>query len=79
MVKCKCYGPHRKVTSPEVQRFLGTVWAVHRASTALFITTAYFTPEARALGESQGIAMFDRTRLAHRMQSVHQEEMNRAA
>ncbi len=64
VTQCKRYAADRTVGSHDMQAFLGTVYAVHRADLAVFVTTARFTPAASALGKSQGVVLVDRERLA---------------
>ena len=62
-VQCKRY-LGQPVSSGDVQRFLGTVWAEHRADLGVFVTTSRFTPVALALGRRNGLHMVDRAALA---------------
>ncbi len=64
VVQCKRYLGGRSVTSGDVQRFLGTVWAEHRADIGMFVTTSRFTTDALALGHRRGLYMVDRATLA---------------
>lgn len=64
VVQCKRYGPHNLVSSPEMQRFLGTVWHEHEADLAWFVTTGGFTTPARELGKRRGVKLVGRSELA---------------
>jgi Restriction endonuclease len=66
VVQCKRYFG-QPVTSGDMHRFLGTVWAEHRADTGVFVTTSRFTPAALALGRRNGLHMLDRGALAVRI------------
>ncbi len=63
VVQCKRYFG-QPVSSGDVQRFLGTVWAEHRADLGVFVTTSRFTAAALALGRRNGLHMLDRAALA---------------
>lgn len=64
VVQCKRYAPHRPVTDPDLQRFLGTVFEEHRADTALYVTTSRFTPAAKQLAAKRRVVLVDGDRLA---------------
>lgn len=64
VVQCKRYAPHRQVSSPEMQRFLGTVWNEHHADLAWFVTTGRFTGPAADLARRNDIELIPRPRLA---------------
>lgn len=63
VVQCKRYAPHRKVTSPDVQRFAGTARPVHGADLALLVTTGGVTLPAARLAEQLDITVVARTDL----------------
>ncbi|SEM24417.1 Restriction endonuclease [Streptacidiphilus jiangxiensis] len=63
VVQCKRYDPRRPVGSPDMQRFAGTVFAVHRADLALFVTTSTFTDAAASFAGEVGITLIDGIRL----------------
>ncbi|OEU85784.1 hypothetical protein DB35_12400 [Streptomyces abyssalis] len=64
VIQCKRYGPTTKVTSPDVQRFGGTCWSVHRAQIAAVVTTSVFTQPAAAYAEMHGIRCVGAPQLA---------------
>ena len=65
VVQAKRYAPNRAVGSPDVQRFGGTCFTVHRADIAVLITTAArFTPAAREYAQVAGIRLMDGAQLA---------------
>nr|BFD96364.1 hypothetical protein KitaXyl93_77240 [Kitasatospora sp. Xyl93] len=59
VVQCKRYGRTRPVGSPDVQRFAGTCFAVHRADLALLATTSSFTDAAASLANRLGIVLLN--------------------
>lgn len=63
VVQCKRYTDHA-VSSPDLQRFLGTVFHHHRATHALYVTTSYYSRPARQLAASSGVHLLDRGALA---------------
>jgi restriction system protein len=63
VVQCKRYGT-KAVGSGDMQKFLGTVFDIHEADIAIFITTSRFTKEAAALAERRCVHLVDRERLA---------------
>lgn len=63
VVQCKSFAPYRPVWSGELQKFLGASSIQHRADVALFVATASFAPEARAIAETYGITLVDRAHL----------------
>jgi restriction system protein len=65
VIQCKRYQPHAAVSGPDMQRFLGTVHAVHNADVAVVVTTAQrFTRQAQELAVSRGVILINRDRLA---------------
>lgn len=64
VIQCKRYGPTSKVGSPDVQRFGGTCWSVHRGQVAAVVTTSVFTRPAAAYAVQHGIRCFDADGLA---------------
>lgn len=69
VVQCKRYSVHRSVSSPEMQKFLGTCFHEHDADEAWFVTTTRFSGPARELGERRGVRLVDRQVLAEWMAS----------
>lgn len=67
VVQCKRYSQKRAVSSPDMQKFLGTCFQVHNADEAWFVTTTRFSPPARALGTQHRVRLVDRRELAEWM------------
>lgn len=66
VIQCKRYKPGSPVPGPDIQRFLGTVRAIHNADVPVFVTTAWrFTKQSRELGASQEVVLIDRDLLSH--------------
>lgn len=65
VVQCKRYAPHRKVSSPDIQRFGGTARPLHGAQIALLITTGGLTTEAAAIAAQLAITVVTRPHLMH--------------
>jgi len=63
VVQCKRYTT-RAVSSPDMQRFLGTVFHVHRADHALYVSTSFYSRPALSLAASSGVQTVDRGQLA---------------
>lgn len=63
VVQCKRYTT-RAVSSPDMQRFLGTVFHVHRADHALYVATSFYSRPALSLALSSGVQTLDRGQLA---------------
>ncbi|MDT0381416.1 restriction endonuclease [Streptomyces sp. DSM 42041] len=63
VIQCKRYGS-TKVGSPDVQRFGGTCYSVHRAALAAVVTTSVFTRPAAQYAAAHGIACVDQAALA---------------
>jgi restriction system protein len=59
IVQCKQYAPHRKVSSPDVQTFIGMAFAHHRVDRGLFVTTADYTKDARTLAAKHRLELVD--------------------
>lgn len=57
-VQCKRYAAGRKVTSPEMQKFVGAV-QIERATRGLYVTTSTFTAEAKSIAVKQDITLID--------------------
>jgi restriction system protein len=64
VLQAKRYGPASKVVGPDLQRFGGTCFTVHRAGVAAVVTTSTFTKQARDYASHAGIHLFDQQRLA---------------
>lgn len=66
VIQCKRYKPGNPVPGPDIQRFLGTVRAIHNADVPVFVTTAWrFTKQCRELATSQQVVLVDRDLLSH--------------
>ncbi len=64
VLQAKRYGPTTKVSGPDLQKFGGTCFAVHRAQVAAVVTTSLYTKQAREYAQHMGIRLFDRDALA---------------
>lgn len=53
VIQCKQY--RGKVASPDLQKFAGTVFQIHRADVALLVTTGTLTAPAASLAKAAGI------------------------
>lgn len=67
VIQCKRYAQHRGVSSPDMQKFLGTCFHEHGADEAWFVTTSAFSRPATALGSRRGVRLVDRQALAQWM------------
>lgn len=59
VVQCKRYGSKKRVSSGEMQQFLGMITIHHRADKGIYVTTSSYTKQARELGEDKGIELID--------------------
>ncbi|MGW3824537.1 restriction endonuclease [Streptomyces sp. NPDC005071] len=64
VIQCKRYGPTTKVGSPDMQRFGGTCYSVHRAHIPVVVTTSTFTRQAAGYAAAQGIRLYGERELA---------------
>lgn len=64
VLQAKRYASTNKVTGPDLQRFGGTCFTVHRADVAAVVTTSTFTSAAREYARLAGIHLIDETGLA---------------
>jgi restriction system protein len=64
VIQAKRYVPGNQVTGPDLQKFGGTCYAVHRADIAAVVTTSGFTKQARQYASAMRIALFDNDALA---------------
>lgn len=64
VIQCKRYGPKTKVGSPDLQRFGGTCFSVHKAHVAAVVTTSLFTTPARQYARQHGIILLDQRALS---------------
>lgn len=63
-VQCKRYAPHNKVSSPDLQRFIGMARAHHGAERAIVMTTSTFTAAAVSLARQHRIELWDGDQLS---------------
>ncbi|MFE2864925.1 restriction endonuclease [Embleya sp. NPDC059259] len=63
VVQAKRYREGNRVGSPDVQRFGGTCFAVHRADVAVLVTSSEFTDQAIEYARQTGVRLFDRRAL----------------
>ena len=75
-VQCKRYGSANKVSSPEIQQFVGSM-KIYKAGRGLFVTTSTFTREARAIASEQQIDLIGEIALARMIDKVFAQK-NRA-
>ncbi len=59
VIQCKRYAPGQRVGSRDIQAFIGMAFAEYEAVHAIFVTTADYTPEAKALAGRHGIDLID--------------------
>lgn len=64
VLQAKRYGPTSKVVGPDLQKFGGTCFTVHRAHVAAVVTTSSFTKQARDYAAHMGIRLYDHHGLA---------------
>ena len=64
VIQAKRYVAGNQVSSPDVQKFGGTCYAVHHAQIAAIVTTSGFTRQARQYAAAMRIALFDNDALA---------------
>ena len=62
-VQCKRYSD-QKISSPEIQKFLGMKTVEHKAEKGIFITTSSFTEPAKELAKKHDIVLWDGNKLA---------------
>lgn len=60
VVQCKRFAPYLSITSPEVQKFIGSAKVLHSADVALYVATCPFTPEALSIAAEAGITAVHR-------------------
>ena len=63
VVQCKRYAAMRKVSSKEMQQFIGMASVEHKAKWGIYVTTSSYTKDARNLGEKHGIELIDGVKL----------------
>lgn len=64
VIQAKRYVMGNMVTGPDLQKFGGTCYSMHRAQVAAVITTSRFTRQAREYAAATGIVLFDNDALA---------------
>ena len=60
VAQCKRFAPYLSITSPDVQRFVGSAKVLYSAEVALFVATCPFTPDALAIADEAGITAVHR-------------------
>ncbi|MFN4336288.1 MAG: restriction endonuclease [Candidatus Nitrosocaldus sp.] len=63
VIQCKRY-TGKKVTSPELQMFIGMMLTEYKATKGIYVTTSSFTQDAVELARRHGIELWDGDRLA---------------
>ncbi|TPQ21297.1 restriction endonuclease [Streptomyces sporangiiformans] len=59
-VQCKRFAPYVSVTSPEVQKFIGSAKVLYNADVALYVATCPFTRDAIRVAADGGVTPVDR-------------------
>lgn len=76
VIQVKKYAPHRSVSSPDMQKFVGTARLEHGADVALFVTTCRsFTKAALDLALRQDIVAIHRDLLGSWVKGAHLETL----
>lgn len=76
VIQVKKYAPHRSVSSPDMQKFVGTARLEHGADVALFVTTSRsFTKAALDLALRQNIVAMHRDLLGAWVKGAHLEAL----
>ncbi|MFD5110869.1 restriction endonuclease [Streptomyces sp. NPDC058391] len=60
VVQCKRLSPFQSITSPDVQKFLGSAKVLHKAEVALYVATCSFTREALLIAAEGGVTAVHR-------------------
>ncbi|MFD4503486.1 restriction endonuclease [Streptomyces sp. NPDC058457] len=60
VVQCKRFAPYLNITSPDVQKFIGSAKVLYSAEVALYVATCPFTPEALDIAAEAGITAVHR-------------------
>jgi restriction system protein len=63
VVQCKRRAPGMRVSSPDIQSFIGMLSVHHKADAGIFVTTSEFTAPARELAKQHGLRLIDGTLL----------------
>ncbi len=69
IVQCKRYSGAKKVTSPEIQTFLGSM-QIYKVEKGIYVATTQFTPPAQAIAKKHGIQLIDEFELGKRLKKV---------
>ncbi len=76
VIQCKKYASERSVSSPDMQKFVGTARLEHGADVALFVTTCRtFTKAALGLAVRQDIVALHRDLLGSWVRAAHLESL----
>jgi restriction system protein len=59
VIQAKRYVTGNLVTGPDLQKFAGTCFTIHRAHIAALVTTSSFTKQGREMAARAGILLFD--------------------
>ncbi|MFG2027171.1 restriction endonuclease [Streptomyces sp. NPDC048825] len=62
-VQCKRFAPYVSVTSPDVQKFIGSAKVLYNADVALYVATCPFTRDAMNVAADGGVTPVDRSLL----------------
>ena len=60
VVQCKRHAPYQTISSPDIQKFIGSAKVLYCAEVALFVATCPFTPDALQLAAETGITAVHR-------------------
>ncbi|MGP4087783.1 restriction endonuclease [Streptomyces sp. KR55] len=60
VAQCKRFAPYLSITSPDVQKFIGSAKVLYGAEVALYVATCPFTPEALSIAAEAGITAVHR-------------------
>lgn len=60
VAQCKRFAPYLSITSPDVQKFVGSATVLYGADVALYVATCPFTPEALSIAAEAGITAVHR-------------------
>ncbi|RPF34864.1 restriction endonuclease [Streptomyces sp. TLI_185] len=60
VVQCKRWAPYQTISSPDIQKFIGSAKVLYSTEVALYVATCPFTPEALKLAEETGITVVHR-------------------
>lgn len=66
-IQAKKWGPDKTINRPDIQTFAGAMMGPPRIEKGLFITTAKFSPGAKAFAEAQHIILIDGKKLTELM------------